>query len=362
MPNMKYNFEKGFWWGVATSSHQIEGGVTNDWTEWEKKNAKRLAQEAEKEFSQKSPVWPQVKTEAENPQNYVSGIADDSWNRWPEDLELLKSLGVNAYRFSIEWSRIELEPGVVDERALAHYKKMIQDLKDNNIEPFVTILHRAVPLWFEKSGGWASKSSVKFFENYTKILVDNFGSVKYWLPLNEPFLNVTAGFVAGLIPPAKRNIVSAWFAYENMIKGFNVASVVIKSRISGAQIGTAHAAVLATSKKNKWYNKLLCRITHYLANWKFLDGVNSNVDFFGIQYYTRGVIGFRKKFGFLPLPQEIYIEGPHSDLGQELYPQGLFDYGQMIWKRYGKTIFVTENGVADRNDDLRSGVLDSHLE
>lgn len=358
---MKYNFPKGFWWGTATSSHQIEGRQKNDWTEWEKANSQRLASEAEKVFAAKSPVWDEIKAEAQNPDNYISGIADDSWNRWPDDLKLLKELGVNAYRFSIEWSRVEPEFGAIDENAIAHYKQVIQDLQDNNIEPFVTVLHRSTPLWFEKKGGWSHKESVCNFEYYTKLLTERFQGVKYWMPMNEPFLNVTAGYVAGLIPPDRKNIIAALRAYNNMIKGFNAASRVIKARIPEARVGTAHAAVIAYPEKNKWYNKILCDLVHYFANWKFLDGVCKYTDFVGIQYYTRGVIGWRRKFGFLPLPQEIYIQGSHSDLGQEIYPQGLFAYGQLLWKRYGKEIIVTENGVADRNDNLRPGVIDSHL-
>src|SRR3989338_630106 len=161
-------FPKNFFWGAATASHQIEGGTTNDWSEWEKQNAQRLAVDIPKFFEKRSPVWEQVKAEATNPANYVSGVADDSYNKWREDIELLKQMGANAYRFSVEWSRVEPEDGQFDNAALEHYKEMIELLRQNNIEPFVTILHRTVPLWLAKQGGWANKKTMLDFTTYTK--------------------------------------------------------------------------------------------------------------------------------------------------------------------------------------------------
>jgi beta-glucosidase/6-phospho-beta-glucosidase/beta-galactosidase len=94
-------------------------------------------------------------------------------------------------------------------------------------------------------------------------------------------------------------------------------------------------------------------------NWKFLSGIKNHVDFIGVQYYTRGVIGWRRSK--LPLPGNIPQPGPKSDMGQEIYPEGLYKYANLVWSRYHKPIIVTENGIADRNDTLRAQYITDHV-
>jgi beta-glucosidase len=309
-----------------------------------------------------SPRWSAVQAEATNPQNYISGHTDDSYNRWPEDLALLKELNVNAYRFSIEWSRVEPEEGVFNADALAHYKSMISELKANQIEPFVTILHRTIPLWVASQGGWSNEKTVVDFSNYTNRLIETFGQlVRYWMPLNEPVLNVGGGFIAGTIPPNKKNPFTALVAHARMTEAHNQAYTLIHEKIPHAQVGPAHAAVYAEAEGGHWYNQLLVNIIHYLANWKFLDGIKNSSDFIGIQYYTRGVIGLRKSKFLVPLPGNIPQSGPASDMGQEIYPEGLYKYAELVWQRYKKPIIVTENGIADRDDTLRPEYIQDHI-
>ena len=111
----------GFLWGAATSAHQVEGGNRNDWSEWEKKNAKRLADEARKKWTK----WQQKKfPEMFDPKNYISGRACDHYNRYEEDFDIAKSSGMSAFRISLEWSRIEPEEGKFDEKEIEHYRKV----------------------------------------------------------------------------------------------------------------------------------------------------------------------------------------------------------------------------------------------
>lgn len=364
MPSMtQTSFPKKFFWGVSTASHQIEGNTTNDWSVFEQEYATQLAADAPKAFKKRSPIWQQVKTEATDPQNYISGVGDDSYNRWQEDISLLKELGVNAYRFSIEWSRIEPEFGNINTEALTHYRNIVATLRAENIEPFITILHRTVPVWFARKGGWAHPESVRTFVFYAKLLAETFGSsVTHWTVLNEPVLNVGGGYIAGSIPPRRKNIVAGLTAYRNMIRAHNKAYAAIKTVNSNAQIGCAQAAVYAEAEGNHWYNRLLVHAVHYFANWKFLNGIQNHTDFIGIQYYTRGVIGFRKSKYLIPLPREILQPGPASDMGQEIYPAGLYKYALLVWKRYKKPIIVTENGIADRNDQYRAQYITDHVE
>lgn len=353
-------FPKDFWWGTSTASHQIEGNIYNDWTEWEKVNAKKLAIAAPKIFSKLSPVWNEVKSAATDPANYVSGIADDSYNRFDEDLQLMAALGVNAYRFSIEWSRIEPQEGQFNQEALDHYGDIIQKLRARNIEPFITILHRTVPLWFNDKGGWSDRSSVQRFQNYAQVLAQNYSQdVRYWMPLNEPVLNVGGGYLAGKIPPGRKNLFAAVNAYSNMIKAHNAVYSLIHGLRPDALVGTTHAAIYVEPYRNRWYNRLAVAISNYFSNWKFLDGVKYHSDFTGIQYYTRGVINLLGIFGASgPL---VFQPGPASDMGQEIYPAGIYNFIKLVWDRYGQPIYITENGIADRNDRYRAQYIKDHV-
>src|SRR3989344_7676248 len=134
MAKTRLEFPKGFLWGAATSSHQVEGNNHNDWSEWEKENANRLAKEARS-------YWQDLQREKFpemlEPKNYISGRAADHYNRFKEDFKLAKDLGHNATRLSLEWSRIEPEEGQFNEKEIDHYKEVLGTLRSFGLEPFV---------------------------------------------------------------------------------------------------------------------------------------------------------------------------------------------------------------------------------
>ena len=126
-------FPDGFLWGAATASHQVEGNTTDDWSQWEKENAERLAAKAASEFG-RLPNWTEkFGAESARPENYISGVAVDHYHRYEEDFDIAKELGHTAYRFSLEWSRIEPEEGVFDEQELEHYRSVVRALRTRNI-------------------------------------------------------------------------------------------------------------------------------------------------------------------------------------------------------------------------------------
>ena len=156
-------FPDGFLWGAATSAYQVEGGNVNDWSEWEKKNADRLAGEAKTKWQK----WQQEKfPEMFDPKNYICGRACDFYNRYESDLDIAKSLGLNAFRISIEWSRIEPEEGKFDEREIEHYRKVIEAIRARGMEPFVTLWHFTNPLWLEEIGGVENNKFPSYFSRY----------------------------------------------------------------------------------------------------------------------------------------------------------------------------------------------------
>jgi len=147
--NTKSNFPSGFYWGAATSAHQVEGGNINDWSRWEKQNAGKLAKKAGRHWNvQHKKKFPEML----NPENYISGKACDHYNHYEEDFDIAKKLGHNAHRFSIEWSRIEPEEGKFNQNEIEHYRKVIRALKERNLEPFVTLWHFTCPTWFADQG------------------------------------------------------------------------------------------------------------------------------------------------------------------------------------------------------------------
>src|SRR3990172_4361676 len=191
---MIFQFPKGFYWGSATSAHQVEGDNVNDWSEWEKENAERLAKEAENKFGH-LPNWSDIKEQAQSPQNYISGRACDHYNRYEEDFDIAKSLGHNAHRFSIEWSRIEPEEGKFNEKEIEHYRKVIKALKKRDIEPFVTLWHWTNPNWIRDLGGWENKKTVEYFLRYVRRIFNEYNDlVKFWIPVNEPGTQVSLGY------------------------------------------------------------------------------------------------------------------------------------------------------------------------
>ena len=142
------NFPKDFKWGVATSSYQIEGGNNNaDWALWEEKKGLDKA-----------------------------GNACGSYEKYIEDIELLKKINVNSYRFSLEWSRIEPNEGDWNIEAIEHYKDMIKRLKIENIEPFVTLFHFTLPQWVSREKGFENKKIIEYFKSYVGFVVENLGS------------------------------------------------------------------------------------------------------------------------------------------------------------------------------------------
>lgn len=142
-------FPKNFLWGAATSAHQVEGNNHNDWTEWEKLGRVKHGDR--------------------------SGLAAGHYSRFSDDLAMAKSLGHNAYRFSIEWSRVMPNPGVIDEHELDHYAEVLASCRANGLEPVVTLWHFTNPLWIDAHGGWRTRSTVDAFGEYVSAVMQRLG-------------------------------------------------------------------------------------------------------------------------------------------------------------------------------------------
>ena len=334
---------KNFYWGSATSSHQVEGGTRNDWSEWEKRNADRLAREARKKWA----PWQREKfPEMFDAENYISGLACDHYNRYEEDFDLAREGGHNAHRFSIEWSRVEPEEGAFDEKAIEHYRNVVQALRARGLEPFVTLWHWTLPVWLANRGGVLAKDFPELFARYATKMADAFGKdVTFYMTVNEPNSVIYNGYTSGDWPPQKKNPFLALRAYTSLARAHKEAYRQIKERWSHAQVGlTEIFSYFDMHRADSFWNKMLGDVAWKWGNDQFLSRISGAYDFLGVQNYFTHRIGLamRKNSD----KQKV------SDLGWELRADVL---GELLRQcsRYDVPLYVTEDGLADADDTKR---------
>ena len=341
-------FPKNFYWGAATSSHQIEGGNDNDWAKWERDNAGRLAKEAGERWQE----WQQKKfPEMFDAQNYISGRACDHYNRYEEDFDIAKSLGHNAHRFSVEWSRIEPEEGKFDEKEIEHYRKVINALRERGIEPFVTLWHWTLPVWLSEKGGVACREFPMFFERYAEKLAGSLGnSVKFWLTINEPEIYALNSYYRGRWTPQKKRIFSFYRAMRNLIKAHRRAYKKIKNSSPYSFVGIV--CNLSDFKTAEGFiNAILKIFSERYWNHYFLRHVKNQIDCIGLNFYFHNKIDY----GLNKNKNEVI-----SDVGWDLHPEGIGNVLRGL-KRYNKPIYITESGLADKEDKNREWFIKETL-
>jgi len=295
MPNKK--FPKTFLFGAATSSYQIEGGnFKSDWYLWEK----------EKGLEQ-------------------CGEACDSYNRYEGDFGLAKELNQNAHRFSIEWSRINPEEGVFDQKEIEHYRKVIRALKKRGIEPFVTLHHFTLPIWVSKKGGWGKRKTINYFTRYVRYVIKELGEeAKFWITINEPLVYASCGTIAKIWPPGKGGIWLFQKMFRHLVKAHKKAYREIKKISPDLQIGLAKNNFYYDKKSTKNPFKILfAHFAHFLWNVLFLKLIKKKLDFIGLNHYN-----YIDLNSSLKKPEKIHLpdQNDHkliSDIGWEIYPPSL---------------------------------------
>ena len=338
-------FPSGFSWGVATASHQIEGNNFNNWSEFEKERNKEQ-----------------------------SGIACDHWNRWENDHQLLLELGVNSYRFSIEWSRIQPTQDGWDEDAIAVYSKMVDSLIDKGIEPVITLHHFSHPVWFEDLGGFYKRSNIEFFQKYCERIFPYFNErVKKWCTINEPEVFSIMGYFMNMFPPGKRSVIKAIRVMKNVMIAHGQVYHALKEIDSESYIGLAKNVTIFDPLR-RW--NIIHWITSMLLNYVWngaiissikrgrmygatLENTKNSADFIGLNYYTHVLTS-----PFLPQTTEIDLPSRKgqemTEFGYPMYAEGLERAVKMVAK-LDIPIEITENGVADSKDILRPIHLKRHL-
>src|SRR5437763_327303 len=245
------SFPADFAWGVATSAHQVEGNASNNqWHAWEKngriKSGDRL------------------------------GLACDWWRNAERDFDLARSLGVNALRLSVEWSRIEPSEGKWDESALSRYREMLRALRDRGIRPFVTLHHFTHPLWFETMGGFASPRSVLLFERFTRRVIGVLGDLcRDWVTFNEPNVYASLGYFLGEFPPGKKgSFMQAARVTANLCRAHTAAYRKIHDLQSDANVGWAqHFVVFKPRRPESSVDRWICAFIDRRFNNNFAESI-----------------------------------------------------------------------------------------
>lgn len=339
-------FPKSFLWGAATSAHQVEGGLRNNWTEWERVHASRLARGAAKAFDTPSVHWYRIKHEAVSPENYISGRGIDHYHRYEKDFDIAQDLRLNTYRFSIEWSRIEPKRGEFDMVALEHYRKMIQSLRRRGIEPMVTLWHFALPLWVEEQMGFQNPKTISDFGKYVRRVVEYLGEdVDWWCTINEPEVFATMSYWIGLWPPQQRNMFTAIGAYASILPRAHIkAYKIIKELYPQAKVGISKNMIWYTSQ-GKFVTPAIARLWNWFGNYYFLDQIKKHQDYIGLNYYF--------KYNLRGLKWDIDQQNP-SDMGWGLHPEGMYALLKAMGHRYTQPLIITECGLADAQDESRA--------
>lgn len=343
------SFPHGFAWGTATSAHQVEGhNVNNDWWSFEREAVTRCQKRKGKNCLHL----------------HASGAACDHWNRFREDFDLVSGMGSNAYRLSLEWSRIEPRPGEFDTQVLIHYRTMLASLRERGIKTMVTLHHFTNPQWFVERGGWTRSQAPELFSCYVERVASELGDfVDWWITFNEPLVYATQGWLSGAWPPGKKN---HWSNFGRVVwhlaQAHRRAWRTLKKITAHTPVGVAHNVLtIQVYRKHNFLDQWFAQVVDALWNHSFLFLTRPRThDFIGLNYYFHyrlGVAHLRSLKFFVDIREE---DREASDIGWEVYPPGMADV-ILDFTSYQKPIYITENGIATENDDRRVRFLISYL-
>ncbi len=344
-----------FVWGVATSAYQIEGAVGED--------------------GRVPSIWDTFCRIPGAIRNGDTGdTACDHYNRWPEDVALMRELGIDAYRFSIAWPRVT--PGG---KGLDFYDRLVDGLLEAGIRPFATLYHWDLPQSLQDRGGWPERSTALAFAEYASVVADRLGDrIKDWMTLNEPLCSAWIGHLEGRMAPGLRDITAAVHASHHLLLGHGLAVDVLRSAVRDAQVGMAvnlspcvpatdrpedvAAAARADGHVNRWWLDPL-HGRGYPSDMVSVYGVEPPVregdlsviaaptDFLGLNYYFRQVIEDDPD-GTVPHVHAVEVpEAAATAMGWEVYPDGLEHLLVRLASEYQvPKVYVTESGSAWPDD------------
>lgn len=317
-----------FLWGAATSAHQVEGGnVLNDWHDWELAAGSGCAE--------------------------PSGSACDHVHRYPQDIALLADLGLNCYRFAVEWSRIEPEPGTYSRRWLDHYRAVAQCCRDHRLLPVITMHHFTNPRWLARRGGWEHPQAGERFARFCAVATERLGDLAaVAITINEPNMPALLGYEDGVFPPGKRDRRARLRVTETFIEGHRRAVEAIRDVRPELPVGLALAMA-------EWQalpgGEDELESVRRLREDVFLEATGGD-DFVGVNTYTRHRIGPEGWVG-----NEAGVEVTAA--GYEFRPEAIGATLRRAWEVTGRRpLIVTESGIATDDDRRRVEYIDRSID
>ncbi|HCP72942.1 MAG TPA: beta-glucosidase [Actinobacteria bacterium] len=358
-----------FIWGVATSSYQIEGAANED--------------------GRGQSIWDTFCKVPGKVANFDNGdIACDHYHRFKEDLDLMKWMGVKAYRFSVAWPRV-IPDGVgrVNEMGLDFYDRLIDSLLEREIAPWLTMYHWDLPEALQLRGGWNNREVVEWFGEYGEVLTSRFGDrVKNWMTLNEPLCSAWLGHLYGDMAPGIKDLQTALNVSHNLLMSHGLACQVIRSNVSEANVGIvinvtpavpatdsqvdSNAAQLADGFDNRWFLDPVFGRTYPAdvidalgASPEIHSGdmelIAQDLDFLGVNFYFRQTVAADQNSKPLPIRSVNRENVKKTAMNWEVHPQAFEEILLRISKEYSpKAIYITENGSAWNDEVINGEIID----
>jgi beta-glucosidase len=319
-------FPEGFLWGAATAAHQVEGGnVRNDWWAFEHDPGSGCAE--------------------------PSGDACDSWHRWSEDIELVASMGLGAYRFSLEWSRIEPEPGEWSRASLEHYRRMCAACLEHDVVPVVTFHHFTSPLWFARQGGWESHDAPDLFARFVERTAGALGDVVGWAcTFNEPNVVAVLGYMQGTSPPGVQDLARYDTVNHNLARAHRRGVEALRSAPGTFPVGLTLSMDDMEAEEG---GEGILRAAQQMLEEVFFEATPGD-DFIGVQAYTRMRFGPAGELG--PEPGVRLTQ-----MGTEYWPVAVERTVRRAAAATGLPVLITESGIATADDQERIDYLQEAL-
>ncbi|MEI3607224.1 GH1 family beta-glucosidase [Pseudogracilibacillus sp. SE30717A] len=360
-------FSKDIEWGTATAAYQIEGAVDKD--------GRGLS------------IWDTYSHTPGIIRNGDNGdIACDSYHRYEEDIQLMKELGIDIYRFSVSWPRIfPLGKGEPNRKGLEFYHRFVDTLLENGIEPMCTLYHWDLPQSMQDIGGWGNREVVDAFANYARVMFEEFGGkIKKWITINEPWCVSFLSNYEGKHAPGNTNLQLATTISHHLLLAHGKAVSQFRDLGIEGEIGYAPNGEwlepFSVQKEDidacnrgmgifiEWFFDPVFKGKYpdFMLDWfrkkgitlpieeNDMETIHQPIDFVGINYYSGSVGRYKKDEGLLDV-EKVDIGYTKTDIGWNIYPEGFYKLLTKIKNQYGNIpIYITENGAC-YNDDVKNG-------
>lgn len=367
-----YKFPEDFIWGAAAASYQIEGAYNED--------------------GKGESIWDRFTDQEGNILNGDTGdVACDHYHKYKNDVQLIKNIGLDSYRFSISWPRIFPKgTGKINQKGLDFYKGLINELLKNGIKPLPTLYHWDLPQVLQDRGGWSNRDTAKYFQEYAMRIIDQFEIViDQWITHNEPWVVSFLGHALGQHAPGEQDYQTALqvlhhllLSHGMVVKSFKEEEFAGKIGIT-VNLGDFHPAsdskkdLAATWRQDNFINKIvldpLFRAKYPQDLFDFFEKnigeieikaddmsiISYPMDFLGINYYSRNIIKDAEEENILETKEVKVDDSQYTEMGWEVYPQGIYNVLERVNNEYSELpLYITENGAAFPDKLTENGKVD----